>query len=163
MKFIQIDESKSTIVFDLLKKASEWLRDKNIDYWQNWHDPPESHKNWILDGLIKKQFHLMYQGNTLIGMFRLQYDDEMFWGKREDKAGYLHSFTIKREMGGRGLGYKVLTQIETYLKQNGYHYLRLDCGLHNKRLCDYYKNYGFNEVGSITVGGEELVLLEKSL
>ena len=163
MKFILINEEKFDLVLNLLKDAAVWLRNKNIDYWQNWHNPPDNHKNWIINGLKKSQFYLIYDNNTLIGMFRLQYDDEKFWGKRNDKAGYIHSFTINRKMNGKGLGYKVLNEIEIFLKQNGYNYLRLDCGINIKKLCDYYKNYGFNEVGSVIVHGEELLLLEKIL
>ena len=94
-------------------------------------------------------------------MFRIQYEDELFWGKKNDKAAYIHSFTIKRELSGKGIGYRVLKEIEKNLKNKGINYLRLDCGINIKKLCDYYKNYGFNEVGNVIVYGEKLLLLEK--
>jgi len=163
MEFKLINEDKFNLVSNLLKDAAVWLRSKNINYWQNWHNPTENHKNWILNGLKNNQFYLIYDNNTQIGMFRLQYNDETFWGKKNDKAGYIHSFTINRKMSGKGLGYKVLNEIEIFLKQNGYNYLRLDCGIKIKGLCEYYKNYGFNEAGSVTIHGEKLLLLEKNL
>ena len=78
------------IALDLLYKAAIWLKDKNIDYWQNWLNPSVQHINWIKQGFEKGEFYFVYNNeNILIGMYRLQYDDEIFWGKRNDKAGYI--------------------------------------------------------------------------
>ena len=166
MKFIfmQIDEKELNTVLGFLKEAAVWLRDKKIDYWQDWLDPPEFFKDWILTGLRQKQFHYIVNDvNEVIGMFRLQYDDELFWGERDDRAAYIHSFAIKRSLGGKGTGYEVLRAIEEFVKEKGADYLRLDCGLKIKKLCEYYINYGFKKTGTITVNGEELLLLEKKL
>lgn len=161
LDFKLIDKQKLNTVLSLLKEAALWLKERNIDYWQDWHDPPENFKNWILKGLQNKQFYFIYDNYELIGMFRLQYNDELFWGKKDDKAAYIHSFTIKRTLSGKGIGYKVLNKLEEQLKTIGINYLRLDCGIHIKKLCDYYRNHGFKETGKVTVHGEELLLLEK--
>lgn len=161
LHFKLIDEQEFKAVFNFLKEAAMWLRNKKIDYWQDWLNPPDNYKNWILKGLRNKQFYFVYENDKLVGMFRLQYNDELFWGKKYDKAAYIHSFTIKRELSGKGIGYKVLNKLEKQLKSEGISYLRLDCGIHIKKLCDYYKSYGFKEAGSVTVHGEELLLLEK--
>ena len=96
-------------------------------------------------------------------MFRLQYADEMFWGKREDKAGYIHSFTTRRKYKNQGIGGDILREIEAKLADEGIEFLRLDCALHVQKLCAYYENYGFEPKELVSVGGEELRLYEKKI
>ena len=152
------------IAFALLKRAAAWLESKNIDYWQNWKNPPSAHKKWIEDGFSKGEFFFIYNcENTIIGMYRLQFDDEMFWGKQDDKAGYIHSFTIDRKFKGRGVGYLILKGIERELAEKGFEYLRLDCSPDIKGLCDYYESYGFQSRETVLVHGEKLRLYEKRI
>ena len=148
----------------LLYQAAVWLRDKNIDYWQNWLDPPASHVDWIRQGFERGEFHFVYNGeHALVGMYRLQYVDEMFWGKRNDRAGYIHSFTTNRELRGNGIGYFILNAIEKELSRDGYAFLRLDCSPDIEGLCKYYEGYGFRPKGTILLHGEKLRLYEKEL
>ena len=101
--------------------------------------------------------------NFLMGMYRLQYSDEMFWGKRDDKAGYIHNFTTKREFKGSGIGYLVLKNIEAELLGKGFDYMRLDCSPDTEGLCKYYENYGFKPKGTVVVYNEKLRLYEKEI
>ena len=60
---------------------------------------------WIKEGFTAKEFYFVYQSDALLGMFRLMYFDEKYWGARADrfdKAAYVHSLTIKREFVGQG-------------------------------------------------------------
>lgn len=94
-------------------------------------------------------------------MFRLQYSDKLFWGSMNIEAGYIHSFTTKREFKSRALGYKILNKICDLLLNSGYYLLRLDCDSHAKSLHQYYEDYGFREVATATVHNYEAVLFEK--
>ncbi|MCF7885814.1 MAG: GNAT family N-acetyltransferase [Candidatus Marinimicrobia bacterium] len=163
MEFLKLDKNDQEFVLKQLKEAAVWLKEQNIDYWQNWHNPSELHKNWIKEGLDKGQFYRVYDSDKLIGIFRLQYSDELFWGEHNDKAGYIHSFTTSRKMSGQDLGYKILDEITTLLRRKDCDYLRLDCGIKNKKLVEYYKNYGFEEAGTVEVHQECLQLLEKEI
>ncbi|MEX1376274.1 MAG: GNAT family N-acetyltransferase [Eubacteriales bacterium] len=163
MEFILLNEDDLPSVLSFLKNSAIWLREKEIDYWQNWHDPPKPHVNWVQEGLRMQQFYLVRKDNKDIGIFRLQYEDERFWGKRDDNAGYIHSFTVSRELSGQGWGYRILAAIETLLKHNGYEYMRLDCSTQIEGLKNYYKKFGFKETGSAVVGGEDVTLMEKKI
>lgn len=151
------------IAFDLLKESAQWLKDKNIDYWQNWHNPTDLYRNWIKQGFEKKQFYFIESDESVIGMYRLQYEDEMFWGKKNDKSAYIHSFTTKRSLSGKGLGREILKMIEQYLLKQDIHILRLDCGANITGLCKYYENCSFICVGQTEIHGEILNLYEKRL
>ena len=44
---------------NLLKEAAQWLKNKNINYWQNWLKPSDSYKNWIKQGFDQNQFYFV--------------------------------------------------------------------------------------------------------
>ena len=43
------------------------------------------------------------------------------------------------------------------------HNLRLDCGVDNKALCQYYSNFGFKQTGTKVVNGSKEALFEKDI
>jgi GNAT superfamily N-acetyltransferase len=146
----------------LLKQAALWLREKKIDYWQEWLAPPPNMVNWIKKGFSQNEFFLVEQDKKVIGCFRLQWQDEMMWGKRQDNAGYVHSFTVSRELAGKGYGYRILKMIEQLCQENGKNLLRLDCGSEIPGIRKYYEGFGFKAVGEVTCYGR-YILYEKAL
>lgn len=152
------------IALNLLNKAALWLKDKSIDYWQNWLNPSDEHIAWIKQGFDNGEFYFVFNSqNAIMGMYRLQYTDEMFWGKQTDKAGYIHSFTTNRDFKGNNIGYQVLKTIEEELLKKSFAYLRLDCSPAIVGLCNYYENYGFVPKETVVIHGEELRLYEKKI
>jgi len=151
------------LVLQLLKDAALWLHEKQIDYWQDWLNPPPAFINWIQQGFTKHEFYLAYNNEDLIGCFRLKWEDEAFWGKRNEPAGYIHSFTTVRKLAGQRWGERILALIETYCQRAGKDYIRLDCGSGVTNLRKYYEDYGFQKVGETTIRGEELTLYEKRI
>ena len=156
--------SEIDIALDMLCKAAIWLKGKKIDYWQNWLNPPEEHIAWVKQGLDDGELYFVYNcENIIIGMYRLQLSDEMFWGKQNDMAGYIHHFTTNRDLKGAGIGYLILKTIERKLLENGFDYLRLDCSPRIEGLCKYYENYGFEPKEIVVVHNEKLRLYEKKI
>jgi ribosomal protein S18 acetylase RimI-like enzyme len=161
--FTQAHQDDLPIVLQFLKEAALWLQEREIDYWQDWLHPPPLFLNWIQKGFDRDEFYLVYQSADVIGCFRLQWQDELFWGPQTDNAGYIHSFTVSRSLAGQHRGEQVLALIEEYCRTRGKTFLRLDCGKAIHGLCQYYEGYGFRKVGETTVMGEEMALYEKSL
>ena len=87
----------------------------------------------------------------------------MFWGEKDEAAGYIHSFTTRRGLTGTNTGRRVLTLIEAHCVLKGKQFLRLERGTSNSGLRNYYESYGFVSVGEVEVGGEALTLYEKSI
>ncbi|MBN2395279.1 MAG: GNAT family N-acetyltransferase [Candidatus Atribacteria bacterium] len=163
LKIRLADKSEISKAFSLLKGAAIWLKEKNIDYWQNWINPSDLYSNWIKEGFDSNQFYYVIYDSRVIAMFRLQWNDELFWGVQDDNAGYIHSFTTDRIYQGQGIGIKILQMIEDLCRQNNKQYLRLDCGVLIQGLCNYYEKFGFYSVGEIDLHGERLRLYEKRL
>lgn len=160
---INADPNEIDIVLSLLKDAAIWLKNKKIDYWQNWIDPQKIYVDWIKQGFENNEFYFAYMDNSIIGCFRLQWKDEMFWGKRNEQAGYIHSLTTSRKQAGSGFGKRVIKTIETYCHEKSKDFLRLDCGMHVTGLKNFYESIGFKDVGETIVHGEHCVLYEKAL
>jgi ribosomal protein S18 acetylase RimI-like enzyme len=166
MKELHIRKAKTDeyfIALNLLKEAAVWLKERQINYWQSWLNPDENYKNWIKSGFNLGQFYFVEKNDEIIAMYRLQHDDEPFWGKRDDSAVYVHSLTTKRKLHGEQLGYSILKIIEEIARQDNRHYLRLDCGVDNKALCQYYSNFGFKQTGTKVVNGSKEALFEKDI
>ena len=152
------------MALDMLRDAAAWLKSIHIDYWQVWLDPPENYVDWIRQGFDNGEFYFAQKDDVeVVGMLRLQYADEMFWGKRDDKAGYIHSFTTNRKYKNQGAGSDILRLIEAKLADESIEFLRLDCAPHVEKLCAYYENYGFEPKETVSVYGEELRLYEKKV
>ena len=147
----------------LLREAALWLKGKGIDYWQNWLSPPEAHLSWVRSGFQNGEFHFVKEGDALLGMYRLQDEDESFWGKQAQEAGYLHSFTTVRTLTDRGIGFRIMDDVSSMLLDKGVSLLRLDCGTANEGLRRYYEKYGFRKVRDVTAFGNFLTLHEKRL
>jgi len=151
------------LVLQFLKDAAIWIRERNIDYWQGWLDPPSEYVDWITEGFQNNEFYLICQAGEAIGCFRLQWSDTMFWGRRPEPAGYIHSFTTARRLAGQHIGEQALALIEDICMKQEKDYLRLDCGVHVTGLCHYYEANGFSNVGETMVQGEHLKLYEKKI
>jgi ribosomal protein S18 acetylase RimI-like enzyme len=163
ISFQLAQQGEIAIVLRLLKEAAIWMKEKGIDYWQDWVDPPSAFIGWIQSGFHHKEFYLVKRNETIIGCFRLQWNDEVFWGERKEPAGYIHSFTIDRKLAGQNFGKEVIKLIENICKQNNKEYLRLDCGRNLESLCHYYENIGFLPISETIVRGEKLILYEKRI
>jgi hypothetical protein len=160
MRVATVEDRES--VLGLLKCAAIWLNGRGVDYWQNWLDPPAHHVAWIDEGLSAGEFRIVESAGDCVGCLRIKRSDPLFWGVRDDSAGYVHSLTIARDPVYRGLGAVVLDEVASQLAANGASWLRLDCGAGVSGLRSYYESHGFAAVGTTTVDGEENVLYQRS-
>jgi GNAT superfamily N-acetyltransferase len=167
LEITNADNSEMPAVLSLLKDAALWLKENNIDYWQNWINPKAIFISWIRQGFEDNEFFIVRYNDEVIGTFRLQWSDELFWKNKKDKAGYIHSFTTLRKYKGKHLGTKILEWIEDYCKKNNKDYLRLDCGVSIVGLNEYYIKHNFKNMGILNFNHnghkEKLNLYEKKL
>ncbi len=175
--FRQAKPEEIETVLCLLREAALWLREKKVDYWQDWISPPANLVAWIERGFDNNEFRIVEKAGAIIGCFRLQWQDPVFWGQQEDNAGYVHSFTVSRSLAGQGVGKLVLETIAAACRGHCKRFLRLDCAAAVTGLRDYYERNGFKPVGTAKVKyfrsetlekqgcdvEEDLVLYEKQL
>ncbi len=163
LKVKEADPSESPTAFELFKKTALWLHKKEINYWQHWINPDEKWTNWVNKGFEEGQFYFVYHKSEIIGIFRLLWCDELFWGDRDYNSGYIHSITIDPEFHGQGLGAKIIFMIEEICRAEEKKFLRLDCGIKSKKLHKYFEKHGFLRAGEVTVLDKTSLLFEKEL
>lgn len=135
-------------VLTIFKSAAENIAKMNIDHWQYWKNPPQQKTNWLKEGIKNKEYYFIdAEDGDRIGMVRIQDADELYWGKNNDKALYVHSLVVLEKFNGRKYGNQILQQIEKSAKKKNKDYIRLDCDSKNSKLCRYYEKQSFQKVG----------------
>lgn len=138
------------LALELFRKTSLSLKARNLTQWSYWADPPEEKVQWVREGFQQGEFFFVHDGaGTFLGMFRLLTIDELYWDEkgRDPSARYVHSLVINPDHSGKGIGSLILSEIIEILRREGVKSLRLDCDSSNSRLCRYYEEQGFMQVG----------------
>ena len=151
MEFQQATLSDLEPILSLFKEVSLSLKKKKVSQWSYWQDPPKDKIEWVIEGLKKNEFYfVLNEVGEKTGLFRLLIHDTLYWDKKGMDTGvrYIHSLVVKPEFTGLRIGETVLKKVIDDLKDKGVAALRLDCDASNKRLCDYYKGFGFKKAGS---------------
>jgi GNAT superfamily N-acetyltransferase len=133
----------------------------NLGYRESFLEPKQDALDWLQQGLDMGQYHFVYYDGRLLGMYRLQFEDAT-WGESADRAGYLHSFVIRKPFRGKGTGAVIIQMIEKELKDNEIYLFRLDC-IPVEKLVRYYEDLGFRYVGDISYIGYSGCKYEKRL
>lgn len=134
--------------FLLLKQAAAGLKEKGVNQWSIWLNPDKNKINWVKKGFVAGEFYFVEtKENELAGMFRLMEQDELYWGKQELPARYVHSLVVTTAFKGSHTGKRIMAAIEKQVLAEGINLLRLDCIASNKRLCAYYESMGFVKQG----------------
>ena len=147
------------VVREILEDARRWLAARGIAQWTR---PFEA--EWVAAKIAAGEVHVARLDGRAVGVVRLLWEDRLFWGERErGDAGYLHTLAVRRAWAGRGIGADIVRWAEDEARGRGRRFLRLDCAAGNRALGGYYRRLGFAPVGTAAVGGETMMLFEKSL
>ncbi len=132
------------IVSEIYTGAAAWLHDvKGIT--RQW--PREIPEEEVRHILSSNRPYLAYLQGEPAGVFQLAEDPVEPWEDRQDAALYVHSFAVRRQFAGQGVGKRMLAWAEEMARQQGKQYLRLDCMYENPGLKQYYANAGFESLG----------------
>ena len=100
-------------------------------------------------------------GAPPIATVTLQWEDLPYWGARPADAGYIHRLAVRPERHAEGWGRRLIAWAEERTAAAGRPWLRLDCVAANPGIRRYYTEQAFRQVGEVTVGGVDCVLLER--
>ena len=95
-------------------------------------------------------------------------DGDWQYPAADDEVMVLHTLIISVRPGHRGSGKAFLDFYESFAKENGCPYLRLDTNARNAVARAFYRKHGYDEIGIVPtvfngIPGVDLVLLEKRL
>ena len=86
----------------------------------------------------------------------------------DNEVMVLHCLVVDPLINGKGCGRAFVDFYESYAKEQGYPYLRMDTNVINKRARELYSLLGYDEIGVVScvfngIPGVRLVCLEKYL
>lgn len=104
-------------------------------------------ERWVRNNVSQKEVYVVELDDTPVGTFSLDLDDEKHWGPQEPIAVYVHGICVRKGFNGRGLGSFMLDWCADKVSRLNRRLVRLDCAVHNAKLCAYYESLGFIRVG----------------
>lgn len=87
----------------------------------------------------------VYDGKVC-GFACLYLQDTPRKGFVHSKIGYIYNFGVDEACRGRGIGTKLLTATEEYLRQKGVEAVDLNVFCFNRRALSFYKKCGYDEI-----------------
>ena len=144
-------EQEAPTIIALLKEVASWLHKNDINQW-----------GFLLEGGEDKEIRQAIQDNatyvacrddevlTTFTLYSQQSEwDRHIWGHEENsEILYLHRVAVRPEYMKNGIGKDILSWID----ENVYKTIRLDCVAHNRKLCTYYEDNGFSLIGTTADG-----------
>lgn len=143
----------------LLHEASAWQKAHGSEGWSYPFDD-----GWMLPRIERGELFLAYLDREPVAAFRILWEDRPFWGEREvGDSIYLHTFAVRRSKAGLGVGGAVIETVVSMGRERGRAKVRLDCFLSSEGLIAYYERNGFISVGTTSMDGKMMNLMEKDI
>jgi 8-oxo-dGTP pyrophosphatase MutT (NUDIX family) len=121
-------------------------------------------ENWVRHNVSQTEVYVVEVEGTPVATFSLVLDEDKHWGPQEPVAGYVHGLSVRKDFNGRGLGSFILDWCGDKISALDRSVIRLDCAVHNVKLCAYYESLGFIRVGQYAeteIGGYTWALYER--
>lgn len=142
--------------------VAEWLVRRGIEQWV----PGEFSLDRMRDWIGQRAVHVARRGGRPIAAAAVLWEDPEIWGEDDQRAGYIHLLMVDRAHGGQGLGDHMLAHAEQVIRRHGRSRARLDAVASNRRLVAWYRDRGYEPVGTRTFPGSswyDSTLLEKQV
>jgi ribosomal protein S18 acetylase RimI-like enzyme len=157
---------------DLPGVRAAYAHARAIQTWEGATVWPEFSDESIAADIEGGSLYRVMDGEELVGVFSVAYDDAAIWGALErGEHVYLHRIARAEAYSGRGLVRAVLTCARAHCEALGRTGLRLDTWANNASLIAYYAQQGFRVIGRRQMGfdpqlpphyhGNEYALLEE--
>ena len=104
-------------------------------------------ERWVRNNVSEKEVYVVELEGTPVATFSLDLNEDNHWEPQEPIAGYVHGLSVRKGFNERGLGSFMLDWCANKVSGLNRRFVRLDCAVHNARLCDYYESLGFIRVG----------------
>lgn len=147
-------------VADVLSAAAADLQARDLALWAASDVDAAAVASQVRSGL----YHLGLQGAQVVGVFRLEVQDPLFWP--EMPAGtscYLHKLAVHPKQRGQGVAQQLLQHAVALTRGRGLSFLRLDCMGGRPRLRAVYDDFGFRHHSQIVLGGQLFERFELSV
>lgn len=129
------------IVADILAAAAANIRAKGEIIW----DPPEISEAAVEGHVRAGMYHLAFDDEGPVGVFRFQLDDNFFWPEiPAGSSAFVHKLAVYPGKQGADIAQALLAHACELARQQGCQYLRLDCVSGKPKLRAVYERFGFS-------------------
>lgn len=130
-------------IFHLFDEAISYQKRNGYELW------PKFSKELIQSEIKEKQHWKILEGETIVCIFSVLYNDSLIWGEQRNKepSVYLHRIAINPEFKGIGIMMTIKNWALEHARQNEKKYVRMDTWGNNVSLRKYYIDCGFNYIG----------------
>ena len=144
---------------ELLTEASAWQKTQGSEGWTY-----PFNDEWMIPRIERCEIFLAEIAGSPVAAMRILWEDRFYWDDREQGDSiYLHTFAVKRSMGGLGIGGIIIEHLVELGRSHARSKIRLDCSLSSARLISYYERHGFRSVGSKFVSNKMMNLMERDI
>ncbi|MBA2672513.1 GNAT family N-acetyltransferase [Ramlibacter sp.] len=141
--------SEAGIVAGLLSGAAEKLRQQGQPLWAAEHVSEDAVAPQVRRGM----YHLAFDGEVPVGVFRFQLEDHAFWPDIADgTSAFVHSLAVSPHRQGQELAQVLLRHACALARQQGRGVLRLDCVSGRPKLRAIYERFGLRLHSQKTMG-----------
>lgn len=146
----QAGPDEAAAVAAVLAAAAAGLRRKGQGLWGG----SEVSEDAVREEVRAGRYHLAFDADGPIGVFRLDPRDGLFWPEIGDGASlFLHKLAVHPRRQGQQLAQALLAYACDVARQRGHRFLRLDCMGGRPKLRAIYQDFGFEAGGDVTLGG----------
>lgn len=163
----QATEEDLKEVLELYRQAAEFLKEHNVDQWQNGYPNQQT----FFDDLDKESVYVLCNEEKVIGVATIldeidhNYDviDEGQW-LQDGPYVCIHRITVDNSFKGAGLANLFIEKSIDIANEKGYASIRIDTHPDNLTMRKFLKRQGFTKCGNIYLETKELRLgYEKSI
>lgn len=149
LTIVRVDADELDRIMVLMQEASDWLRSRGIQQWRRMYS--EDGRAFVAARFATDDVYLVFKGEVPVATFTIRWQETTLWGDAgiDGQAGYLHGFTVSRQVGGQGIGGVLMAWVEKQVAMRGRRCLRLNTAANNPGICGYYEHAGFRSCGVV--------------
>lgn len=167
MNFRKTIEKDLESVTKIIDEAKEFLKNNNIDQWQNGYPNEEV----ILKDIENDNSYVLEDNGEIIATTVLSFDGDKNYDVIEDgnwitnnKYGVIHRIAVSRNYSKKGIGKFIIKISEDIARENNIKSMRADTHKDNKTMQRLLLENGYEYCGLIFVeDGTERLAFEKEL
>ena len=168
MNLVKATKKDLTSIMAIIGDAQEYLKDQNIDQWQN--DYPNN--DIIINDILNKESYLVKSNSDNViatAMFSTRLEptykviDGKWMSSNSDRYGVIHRMAIAKKNRRSGVSKFIFKTFETFLKKNKIKSMRIDTHVDNIGMKNLLLKLNYNYCGIIYLENGDLRLAYEKL
>ncbi|HBI7177924.1 TPA: GNAT family N-acetyltransferase [Listeria monocytogenes] len=164
MEFCLAKEKDILQIMKLIEEAKEFLKQMNIDQWQNGYPDYKC----IQSDIREKKAWLIIKNKEILGYACVDFDGEIAynslkgkWLSNKQQYVVMHRLTVSNKIKGHGLSTKIIKFIEHMAIEEGIYSVRVDTDANNLIMKSVLEKNGFVYCGTINFDQSDKIAYEK--